>query len=308
MQKTLFFLLLSLTIIYSKSCPIFPSTNIWNTPIDTLPVHPLSSQYVSSIGPTKPLHADFGAGLYDGSPMGIPFNFVNGSKVQKYKVSFDYSDESDKGPYPISSTYQIEGGVNNTGGDRHLIVLDNETCTLYELYSAYPKNNSWTAGSGAIWNLSSNNLRPLGWTSADAAGLPIYPGLVKYEEIAAGAINHAIRFTAVASQKAYVWPARHMASSKTLTSIPPMGARFRLKSSFDVSSFSKEVQIILKAMKKYGIILADNGSNWFFTGAPDNRWNNDVLASQFKKVLGSNFEAVDCSKLMKAVNSGEVKI
>jgi hypothetical protein len=239
--------------------------------------------------------------------MGIPFNFVNGSKVAKSKVKFDYAAESDPGPYPIPTNYQVEGGNNNTGGDRHLLILDNDTCTLYELFSAYLTNGSWTAGSGAIWNLTSNNLRPLDWTSADAAGLPIYPGLLKYEEVASGEINHAIRFTIQNSQKAYVWPARHEASTKTQTNLPPMGTRFRLKSNFNMTGFPKQIQVIFTAMQRYGLIVADNGSNWFVSGDPHDLWDNDMLHTYMNKITGNNFEAVDCSGLMENVNSGEAK-
>ena len=299
-------LILSISLPFFLTCPIFPTTNIWNTRIDTLPIHQLSNQYIQSIGPTRGLKADFGSGLWDGAPIGIPYNIINSSKISKSKVGFDYAAESDSGPYPIPSDYKIEGGANSSG-DRHIIIVDNQTCTLYELYSAYPNNGTWTAGSGAIWNLSSNNLRPLDWTSADAAGLPIYPGLAKYEEVASGEIKHALRFTVQSSQKSYVWPARHFASSKTLTSLPPMGTRFRLKKSFNMTGFPKEIQVILTAIQQYGLILADNGSNWFISGAPHEKWDNDMLNTYMKKVIGSNLEAVDCSGLMKNINSGEAK-
>jgi uncharacterized protein (TIGR03437 family) len=287
-------------------CAMFPSNNIWNTPIDTLPVSSHSADYIASIGSSTGLHPDFGSGTYDGEPIGIPYALVTGSQP-KVNVSFDYADESDPGPYPIPANAPIEGGADSSG-DRHVLLVDTANCILYELYAAYPQSNgTWQAGSGAIFDLKGNQLRTAGWTSADAAGLPILPGLVRYDEIAAGAIRHAIRFTVQHSQQAYLWPARHFASSNTSTSVPPMGARFRLKSSFNVSSFPSEVQIILNAMKKYGIIVADNGSNWFISGVPDDNWNNDNLAT-LHSVLGSNFEAVDESALMVNADSAQANV
>lgn len=219
-------------------------------------------------------------------------------------MTFDYADESDPGPYPIPANPPIEGGSSSTG-DRHVLVLDSTNGILYELWSAYPQaDGTWQAGSGAIFNLKGNQLRPAGWTSADAAGLPILPGLVRYDEVAAGQINHAIRFTVQTTRKAYVWPARHYASSNTSTSVPPMGQRFRLRAGFDVTTYPARVQVILNAMKKYGIILADNGSNWYISGVPDERWNNDELA-RIGGVKGSDFEAVDVSSLMINPDSGQ---
>jgi hypothetical protein len=287
-------------------CSILPSNNIWNTPIDRLAVDPNSSSYINTIGASTGLHPDFGSGTWDGGPIGIPYNVVPGNQP-KVTISFDYSDESDPGPYPIPPDPQIEGGPNSTG-DRHILVLDKDRCMLYETWSTYPQpDGTWQAGSGAVFDLRSNALRPSGWTSSDAAGLPVHPGLVRYEEVASGEIHHAIRFTVPRTRKAYVWPARHYASSLTALNYPPMGQRFRLKADFDISRFSAQVQVILRAFKKYGLILADNGSAWYISGVPDSRWNNDILLSELKSVKGSDFEAVDVSSLMVSPNSGEAK-
>jgi len=224
----------------------------------------------------------------------------------KVNVTFEYDDESDPGPYPVPPNPPIEGG-NNSSGDRHILVLEQGVCKLWELYSAYPQGAGYTAGSGAIYNLQLNGpLRPLTWTSADAAGLPILPGLVRYEEVAAGEIKHAIRFTAQYTKREFLWPARHHASSRTGIEYPPMGARFRLKANYDISGFAPAVQVILRAMKQYGIILADNGSNWYVSGAPDERWNNDHLR-QMHNLPGSAFEAVDASSMMISVDSGQAR-
>ena len=285
-------------------CPIFPADNVWNTPIDQLPVDSHSSIYIATIGSTKGLHPDFGT-VWEGAPIGIPYTIVPGSQP-KVGITFYYDDESDPGPYPIPPDAAIEGGDDSTG-DRHVLVLDRDNCILYETFDSWPQpNGSWEAGSGAVYDLNSNDLRPSGWTSADAAGLPILPGLVRYDEVAAGEIRHAIRFTAPQTRKAYIWPARHYASSLTGTNYPPMGQRFRLKASFDISGFSPEVQVILRALKKYGMILADNGSSWFISGAPDSRWNDDILVNELKLVKGSHFEAVDESSLMVDPDSGQV--
>lgn len=287
-------------------CPAFPEDNVWNTRIDSLPVDANSGQYVQAIGAGVNLHADFGSGLWDGGPIGIPFVevFVSQPRVP---LSFDYSDESDPGPYPIPADAPIEGGSGGTG-DRHVLVIDRDNCLLYEVYHAFPQpDGSWQAGSGAVFDLRSNNLRPAGWTSADAAGLPIYPGLVKYDEVAAGEIRHAIRFTAPETRRDYIWPAHHFASDLTGANYPPMGQRFRLKATYDISGYSPEVQIILTAMKRYGIILADNGAPWYITGVPDERWNNDNL-HELHGLSGSDFEAVDESTLMVAPDSAQAGI
>ncbi|MCC6362106.1 MAG: S-layer homology domain-containing protein [Bryobacterales bacterium] len=289
-----------------SGCNIFPVDNVWNTPIDTLPAHANSSAWISAIGSSRGFHMDFGSGLWDGGPIGIPFVVVPQGQP-KVSVSFDYADESDPGPYPIPANPPVEGGANSTG-DRHVLILEQGACKLYELYYAFPQTNgTWTAGSGAIYDLTVNGpLRPATWTSADAAGLPILPGLARYDEVAAGEIRHAIRFTAPQTKKEFLWPARHYASSLTGTQYPPMGARFRLKAAYDISGFSAQAQVILRAMKKYGIILADNGSSWYMSGAPDERWNNTVL-HELDRVTGANMEAVDESSLMIDSNSGQAR-
>lgn len=286
-------------------CNVLPADNIWNTPVDSLPVDPLSSSYIGSIGATTGLHPDFGSGLWDGGPIGIPYNIVTSAQAG-VPVTFDYARESDPGQYPIPANPIIEGGPESTG-DRHILILNRDTCTLYELFSAYQDPAGWQAGSGAIFNLKSNQLRPAGWTSADAAGLPILPGLVRYDEVASGKITHALRFTAPRTRKAYVWPARHYASTLTGLQYPPMGQRFRLKVSFDLSGFSPETQVILKALKKYGVILADNGGAWYISGIPDDRWKNDVLVGELKKITGSDFEAVNEASLMVDPDSGRAR-
>jgi hypothetical protein len=284
------------------TCPVLPADNIWNTRIDQLPVHPSSSTWVNTIGATTGVHADFGAGTWNGGPIGIPFITVPGAQT-KYPATFLYQSESDTGPYAIPLNAPIEGGSASTG-DRHAIAVDVDNCILYEIYRAFPQTASWQGDSGAIFNLKSDALRPATWTSADAAGLPIFPGLVRYGEIATGEIRHAIRFTVPQTQRAYVWPARHYASSLTGTQYPPMGARFRLRANFDLSSYSAVNQIILTAMKRYGIVLADNGSAWYISGAPDSRWNDSDLHA-LGNVKGSDFEAIDATTLMIDPNSGQ---
>ncbi|MBN2007421.1 MAG: right-handed parallel beta-helix repeat-containing protein [Anaerolineae bacterium] len=291
-----------------EGCQIYPADHIWNARVDTLPVDTRSSAYINTIGATGGFHADFGSGVWppgSDSPIGIPFVTVPGTQPM-VAVTFDYDGESDPGPYPVPSGAPIEGGPNSDG-DRHVLVLDRDHCILYEMYYAWPQTNGdWEAGSGAVYDLGSYALRPSGWTSADAAGLPILPGLVRYDEVASGEIRHAIRFTAEQTRHAYVWPARHYASELTGSQYPPMGQRFRLKANFDISGFSSEMRVILQAMKTYGIILADNGSNWYISGVPDERWDNDVL-HEFGQVHGSDFEAVDVSSLMLDEDSGQVR-
>ncbi len=293
----------------SQTCEFFPADNIWNTPVDNLPLDANSAAYVATIGPKNTLHPDFGSGVWppnSDSPIGIPYVTVPGTQP-KVQVSFDYADESDPGPYPIPASAPIEGG-SQSDGDRHVLVIDTDNCILYELYYAYPNSDgSWNAGSGAIFDLKSDQLRPAGWTSADAAGLPIFPGLALYDEVLSGEINHALRFTAPQTRKAYVWPARHFASTLTGMQYPPMGQRFRLKAGFDISGFSTQTQVILTALKRYGMILADNGSSWYISGAPDSRWNNDTLVSELGQVAGANFEAVDESSLMVSADSAATK-
>jgi hypothetical protein len=284
-------------------CPVFPANNVWNVRIDHLPVDANSAAYVATIGTSKPVHPDFGAGLWAGGPIGIPYVIVAGSQP-RVPVRFEYADESDPGPYPLPPDAPIEGSSQSTG-DRHVLALDRDTCTLYETFSSYPQpDGSWQAGSGAVFNLRSHALRPSGWTSADAAGLPILPGLVGFDEVASGEIRHALRFTVPQTRRAFVWPARHYASSLTGTNYPPMGQRFRLKATVDISRFSADVQVILRALQTYGMILADNGSAWYLSGAPDSRWNNELLVSELGQIRGSDFEAVDVSSLMVDPNSG----
>ena len=289
-------------------CAVFPADNIWNVPVDTLSVDAHSTAYVAAIGASEYVHADFGSGEWppgSGAPIGIPYVAVLGTQP-KVAVTFEYSDESDPGPYPIPPDASIEGGPDSEG-DRHVLVVDPDHCILYELYYAFPQpGGGWHAGSGAIFDLNSNALRPAGWTSADAAGLPILPGLVRYEEVAAGEIQHALRFTAPQTRRAYVWPARHYASDLTGAQYPPMGQRFRLRADFDVSGFSLPVQVILRALKTYGMMLADNGAAWYVSGVPDERWDNDAL-HELHQVHGSDFEAVDVSSLMVDPNSGQVR-
>ncbi len=278
----------------AQSCQLFPAANAWNRRVDALPVLPGSTATVAAIGATKTMHADFGSGLWDGGPIGIPITVV-GKGQRKSNVRFEYADESDRGPYPIPAGVRIEGGAK-ADGDRHALIVDRDACRLYELYALRRVGGQWTAGSGAIWDLRSNRLRPAGWTSADAAGLPILPGLARYDEVAKGRIDHALRFTVSRTQRAYVWPARHVASSLTDPVLPPMGARFRLKQDFDITGFPRQARVVLQALKEYGMIVADNGSDWFVSGAPDPRWSNDDLHS-LGRVPGSAFEVVDTASL-----------
>jgi hypothetical protein len=276
-------------------CQVFPASNPWNERVDQLPVAKDSAAIIRSIGLDATAHADFGSGLWDGSRIGIPYVVVSGRSTPKVRPHFEYADESDRGPYPIPVNVPIEGQPNAADGDRHAIIVDRDTCTLYELYALQKSASGWSAGSGAIWKLDSNHLRPATWTSADAAGLPILPGLARYDEVAAGAIDHALRFTAPRTRRAYVYPARHYASDSTDPSLPPMGLRVRLKASFDVSSFPPQARVVLQALKRYGMILADNGSPWYISGAPDPRWSNDDLHS-LGRLTGADFEVVDTSK------------
>ena len=272
-------------------CPLFPADNAWNQRVDRLPVAAASARLIRSIGLDAHFHADFGSGRWDGGPIGIPYTVVNGAQ-QRVRVSFDYADESDRGPYPIPPNAPIEGG-RNADGDRHVIVVDKATCRLYELFDAHPRDGgrSWHAGSGATWDLRSDRLRPKGWTSADAAGLPILPGLARYDEVAAGAIRHALRFTAPRTRTAFVWPARHQAGASGDPSLPPMGLRVRLKRGVSLRGLPRQARIVATAMKRYGLMLADNGSPWYVSGAPDPRWDNDQLHA-LDRLSGRDFEVV----------------
>jgi hypothetical protein len=281
---------------------MFPADSYWHRDVSSLPVSSSSAAWVASIGSASRFHMDFGSGTWDGGPIGIPWTSA-GPGQPLVPVTFDYDDESDPGPYPIPSDAPIEGGPA-ADGDRHVLVVDTATCRLHELYDAHPAGAGWHAGSGAVWDLRSNALRPAGWTSADAAGLPILPGLVRYEEVAAGRIDHAIRFTAPRTQRSYIWPARHQAGSSTDPALPPMGAWFRLRADFDVNRFTGAARVIAQAMKTYGIILADNGSSWYVSGSPDERWNNDEL-HQLDVLRGSDMQALDTSVLMVSPNSGQ---
>jgi hypothetical protein len=278
----------------ASDCSIFPSNNVWNKRIDKLPVKKNSDAIIESIGPDEGLHPDFGSGKYNGGPIGIPHTMV-GSGQKKSNVKFFYDEESDKGPYPIPKNVKIEGGRDATG-DRHALIVHRDECMLYELYNLKRRNGRWRAGSGAIWDLDSNKLRPKGWTSADAAGLPILPGLARYDEVRRGVIDHALRFTVSQTRAKYIYPARHFASDSNDKNLPPMGLRLRLKKSFPIKDFPKQPRIVLRALKRYGMIVADNGSDWFISGAPNKHWDNDAL-HRLGDVRGSNFVVVDTSNL-----------
>ena len=281
-----------------SGCPILPADNIWNTPIERLRRSPKSEAYVAKIGAAKSLHPTFG------SNDGMPFSVIR-ANTKRVKVNFDYRDDSDLGNYPIPPDANIEGGPNSDG-DRHVILIDQDRCMLFETWNSHPNpDGTWNVGSGVKMDLTDNALRAEGKTSADAAGLPIFPGLVRYEEVASGEIRHALRFTAPQTQKAFVWPGRHFASKFTDESYPPMGVRFRLKKDVDISSYSKENQVILTAMKRYGMFLADNGGPWFFQGVPDSHWDDSDL-NKLKQIKGSDFEAVDESDWQLLVDSGRV--
>jgi hypothetical protein len=280
----------------APSCPIFPRTSHWNLPVDRLPVAPRSRAIVESIGLDDYVHPDFGSGTWEGRPIGIPYTTVPRGQ-RRVPVSFTYADESDRVRYPIPPGVPIEGGPRSDG-DRHVIVVDRSSCHLYELYAAYPVagGTSWRAGSGAVWNLRSNRLRPSGWTSADAAGLPILPGLARYDEVRRGNIDHALRVTVPRSRRAFIYPARHFASSSNDPDLPAMGQRLRLRRSFDISGFPPQSRVVLRALKRYGMIVADNGSPWYISGAPSRGWSNDDLRA-LRRVKGKDFEVVDTRSL-----------
>jgi hypothetical protein len=290
-------------------CQMFPADNVWNAPVDHLPLDPMSDTYVDSIGRSSHVHADFGSGVWppgSTSPIGIPYAVVPGIQPSVIITFTAWPEESDPSPYPIPSNAPIEGGPDSSG-DRHVLVVDQGNCKLYELGAAYPNGDgTWDANCGAVFDLNADApLRPATWTSADAAGLPILPGLVRYDEVQSGVITHAIRFTAPSTQDKFIWPARHQAGDADI-SLAPMGERFRLKNNFDISGFPHDDQVILQALKTYGMILADNGSSWYLSGVPDERWDNDILHA-LGNVPGSAFEAVDESILMINPNSGQAR-
>jgi len=282
-----------LAVAAIAGCPVFPAGNQWNRPVDRLPVHASSDAIVRSIGVDGTVHPDFGSGLYEGRPIGIPYTVVARDQARS-PVRFEYADESDRGPYPIPPDPPVEGG-----SDRHILMVQRGTCRLFELFAAARgEGGAWTAGSGAIFDLRSNRLRPRGWTSADAAGLPILPGLARYEEVAAGAIRHALRFTVSRSRRAFVFPARHYASSLTDPDLPAMGQRLRLKRSVRTATLPKQARIVARALQRYGMLVADNGSDWFVSGAPNPGWDNDDLRA-LGRLRGSDFEVVDTSSLKR---------
>jgi hypothetical protein len=285
-----------LAVAAIAGCPIFPADNHWNQRVDRLPVHPRSDAIVRSIGVGGTVHPDFGSGLYEGRPIGIPYTTVPRDQ-RGLPVRFEYADESDRGPYPIPPNPPVEGG-----SDRHILIVQRGTCRLYELFAAEQRGGSWTAGSGAIFNLRSNRLRPRGWTSADAAGLPILPGLARYDEVARGAIQHALRFTVARSRRAFIYPARHFASSLTGPELPAMGQRLRLKRSVVASRFPRQSRVVVRALQRYGMLVADNGSNWYITGSTDTRWDDENL-NQLKDVPGTAFEVVDTGQPIRPASA-----
>ena len=276
------------------SCPVFPADNYWHARVDALPVHPQSGAWLSTIGTDLRLHPDFGPSYGEQPvPYGIPVTVVR--RGPRVPVSFEYADESDRVRYPLTRRTLIEGGWD-ADGDRHAIVVDARTCRLYETWNTRLRPTGWTAGSGAVWNLRSNRLRPEGWTSADAAGLPILPGLLRYDEVRSGHVDHAIRFTAPTTRRAFLWPARHQAGSTDDPRYPPMGARFRLAADVDTSGYSARARVVLRAMQQYGLVLADNGSAWFFQGTADDRWPPGLI-DELKRIPAAAFEAVDTASL-----------
>jgi hypothetical protein len=265
----------------APNCPVLPPGNVWNAPVDTLPRQADSARLIRSIGLTAALHPDFS----DQGRYGIPFNVVRRT-TRRRTVAFDYAGESDRVPYPIPAAPRIEGG-----SDRHMLLIDRDSCRLYELYAAARAGGRWTAGSGAVYDLASNRLRPAGWTSADAAGLPILPGLARYDEVRQGVIDHALRFTAPRTRSAHVPPARHDAGQGADRALPPMGLRVRLKADVSLAGFGPQARVVLTALKRYGMILADNGSPWYVSGAPSPGWNDDDLHA-LGRITGADFEVV----------------
>lgn len=296
------------TLASAPDCPVFPADNVWHADISGLPVHSRSVDWISSMGgPDARLHPDFGPSD-EGMPYGIPYDVVDGDHP-KVQVTWDgpeggYPEESDPGPYPFDADTKIEGGPDSDG-DRRAIMVDQDNCMLYELYHADWNGGDPTADQGSVFDLRSNDLRPDGWTSADGAGLPIFAGLIRRDEVASGDVDHAIRVAASQTDRSYLWPARHQAGVRSDPTLPPMGARFRLKADFDISGFRPDTQAILQAMKEHGLIVADNGSDWFFTGTAEDGWENDML-DELKSIPAGEFEAVDASSLMADPNSGRV--
>ena len=289
------------------SCPTFPTNSWWHADVSKLPVHSRSTQWMSHMSPGRRLHPDFGPSYgAQPAPYGIPITVVSGSHV-KVPVQFEYASESDRVRYPLGADTKVEGG-QWTSGDRHTVVVDRDTCRLYETWGTTRSGGKWSAGSGATWDLQSNALRTRGWTSADAAGLPILPGLLRYDEVAANAVDHAIRFTTDITDRRFLWPARHEAGSVNNQAYPPMGARFRLKAAYVISPLLRpDTRAVLRAMKKYGLVLADNGTPWYFQGTADTRWPEGLLR-QLKQVPASAFEAVDTSVLMISPDSMQVRM
>ena len=289
----------------APNCPVFPRNNVWHADVSKLPVNKRSAAWLASMhAGTSFLHPDFGPSG-GAMPYGIPYTTVSGSH-RKVHVAFQYAGESDPGPYPLGPHTPIEGG-QNASGDRHAIMVDRDHCRLYELFDARYSAKGSTAGSGAIWSLGSNRLRPVGWTSADAAGLPIFPGLVRLDEVEKRrVVDHAIRFTAQRTDRRFIWPARHQAGAADDRNLPPLGARFRLKASFPTGKYRPDTQVILRAMKKYGLILADNGSNWYFQGTAETGWPVKML-DQLKRIPASAFVAVDESSLRVSRDSGRAR-
>src|SRR5437763_16783284 len=289
----------------ASNCPILPPDNVWHADISGLPVDAHSPAWMASAnaGSTR-LHPDFGSSGDPSAPYGIPWTAVPDSH-SKVTPSFDYADESDPGPYPFGPDTPIEGGQQSTG-DRHALMVDKDTCVLYELYNANWNGGHPTAGSGAVFDMKTNNLRPATWTSADAAGLPILPGLLRLDEVQSGHVDHAIRFTAQRTDKSFIWPARHQAGAGNDPNLPPMGARFRLRGDFNMAGYRPDTQVVLRAMQHYGLLLADNGSNWYFQGTAENGWD-DGFISDLKRVPASAFEAVDESSLMLDPNSAQYR-
>jgi hypothetical protein len=292
--------------IPGTSCPNFPANSWWHADVSKLPVHARSALWMARMSPNAKLHPDFGPSFGEITvPYGIPITVVAGSHA-KVPVQFEYASESDRGPYPLGADTKVEGG-QWVSGDRHTVIVDRDTCRVYETWATRKSGGKWYAGSGATWNLNSNVLRTTGWTSADAAGLPILPGLLRYDEVAAGKIDHAIRFTTNATDKSFLWPARHHAGSVADARFPPMGARFRLKASYVISpALRSDTRTVLLAMKKYGLVLADNGPAWYFQGTADTRWPNAML-DQLKQIPASAFEAVDTASLKIAPNNMQAK-